>query len=761
MDRFSADILVKGIVQGVGFRPFLHREMDKLALSGWIRNTSDGVEIHAEGAANSLDALEHALRNNVPALAYIESIHVEKNDKFETLQGIHILSSRTLDQRNTLISPDVATCPDCLKELFDPADRRYRYPFINCTNCGPRFSIIKDLPYDRASTTMAPFAMCPQCSAEYGNISNRRYHAQPDCCSQCGPELFYLDKDACPVDGDPIALAAEALRSGSIVAVKGLGGIHLACLAGCEDVVRKLRSRKLRDEKPFAVMFPNLDSVRAYCRITDAEAQLLSGHIRPIVLLKKKERAAFAHLSDNAYLGAMLPYTPVHHLLMQETGVPLVMTSANISDLPILIDNTEAVNKLRGVADGFLLNNRDIENRCDDSLLRAIGNDVYFLRRSRGYAPLPLRMEGSGVCVLACGAEQKASFSLSRGSQIFQSAHIGDLKNAETLAHYESQIALFERLFDSKPAVIACDLHPDYLSTDYAQRRAGKDGLRLINIQHHHAHMASCMADNELSGQCIGIIWDGTGYGTDGAIWGGEFFTGTYCGFERRASIRPVRLPGGDRAVKEIHRAGISLMLDAGEKPEEFFPEDESRKIRSLLDADINCPLSSGMGRLFDGVSAIAGICQSAGYEGQGAVLLEAAADEDCSSAYNFNLYSENEVLRFDYRPMIRQICLDRRNGAGSGKIAAKFMNTLAEAALQICRRLRSKYNLNRTVLSGGVFQNMYLLERLTSALERDGFEVYRHRRVSANDEGISFGQMAIVQKGGGADVPCGTAENC
>lgn len=757
MNRIRANIRINGVVQGVGFRPFLHRHMAKYGLSGWIRNTSEGIEMEVEGSNSKVKIFADTLKTSAPPLASIDSIHLNILTSLEGYQGITILPSKSMVRRNTLISPDVAVCPDCLLEMNDINDRRYRYPFINCTNCGPRFSIIQDVPYDRANTTMASFAMCPDCAEEYQSIADRRYHAQPDCCGECGPKLFFLDGSGNPVSGDPIALAAQWLNQGKIIAVKGLGGIHLACRSDNPEIVNELRRRKRRDEKPLAVMCRDIETARRFCHIS-AEEALLAGHIRPIVLLRKKADQPLSHLSDNRYLGVMLPYTPVHHLLMESAPECLVMTSANISDLPIIIDNDDALDKLRGIADGFLFNNRDIENRCDDSLLWMMDGKPYPVRRSRGYVPFPLELKNGSGKILACGGEQKASFCISRRNQVFQSAHIGDLKNAETLAHYEKQIDLFQRLFDVRPEMIVCDLHPDYLSTEYAIRRSKAENIPLLSVQHHHAHMAACMADNELDGPCIGLIWDGTGYGSDGTIWGGECFIGDYSGFERFGSIRPVRLPGGDRAIREIHRIGISLLMDADIDISEFFPD--ASKIEMLLRSGLNCPESSGMGRLFDGICAIIGLRQTAGYEGQGAVLLESAADEDCSESYPFKICLENHLHRFDYRAMIKAVCEDVRTHEPTGKIAARFMNTLILMAREICDRARRENGLNRVVLSGGVFQNMYLLERLSAGLKADGFEVHRHSRVSTNDEGISFGQIAIAERSGGTYVPRGTAEN-
>lgn len=760
MERINVNIRIKGIVQGVGFRPFLHRSMEKHQLFGWIRNTSEGVEIETEGFQLNIESFTEDIQFSAPELAYIENIQIQTNSGLKEYNCINILPSQQLEYRNTLISPDAATCPDCLRELFDSRDRRHRYAFINCTNCGPRFTIIRDIPYDRCNTTMAAFDMCPDCAREYDCIDDRRYHAQPDCCPDCGPELFYLDAHGQRMQGDSIILAAQHLREGRIIAVKGLGGIHLACRYDEPGIVAELRRRKHRDEKPMAVMCRDLEYIRTFCHVSAAEEALLKSYARPIVLLKKKRAADFAWLSDNQYLGVMLPYTPVHHLLLDEDPGCLVMTSANISDLPIIIENSEAINQLRGIADGFLLNNRDIENRCDDSLMRVVKGRPYPLRRSRGYVPLPLRLNGARSRILACGAEQKASFCLSRGEQVFQSAHIGDLKNAETLDHYEKQIDLFERLFDTKPELIACDLHPDYLSTDYARLRAQSECISLLPVQHHHAHMAACMADNELEGDCIGIIWDGTGYGTDGSIWGGEIFTGNYHGFDRVGSIRPIRLPGGDRAIKEISRIGISLLTDAGIDPAVFFPA-EAERIQNLLAADLNCPKSSGMGRLFDGVSAILGICRNASYEGQGAVLLETNADENCTGSYPCSFIQETGLHVFDHRSMVKAICADVQAGNGPEIIVARFMNTLVDMACEVCRKVYLECGLSRVVLSGGVFQNMYLLNRLMDKLTENGFEVYCHSRVSANDEGIAFGQLAIAERSSGTYVPCSTAENC
>ncbi len=761
MEKIRANLKINGIVQGVGFRPFIHRQVTEHSLCGWIRNTSEGVELQLEGDENAIVSFLKELKPKAPKLAAIETVSVEYSHELKGYKDFRIIESKSLQLRNTLISPDVGICEDCLRELFDPGDRRNHYPFINCTNCGPRFTIIKDVPYDRAKTTMADFPMCEDCAKEYGDINDRRYHAQPDCCAVCGPKLFYLNEEGKPVAGEPIALAAKALWNGDIVAVKGLGGIHLACRCDDEAVVAKLRQRKHRDEKPFALMCKDVEVIKHFCHVSHAEEQLLTSHRRPIVLLRKKEKNSLLHFSENAYVGVMLPYTPVHYLLFEQSPDCLVMTSANRSDTPIQIENEGALEQLSGIADGFLLNNRDIENRCDDSLLWVVAGEEYLVRRSRGYAPFPLTLVQGKGGTLACGAEQKATFSLSKNNYVFLAPHIGDLKNVQTLESYESQIALYERLFDTKVERIVCDLHPDYLSTNYAEQRAENEKLPLLRVQHHHAHMAACMADNGLEGPCIGVIWDGTGFGTDGTMWGGEFLTGDYSGFKRCGNLRPMKLPGGDKAAKELWRTAIALLLDAGVEPEAFFPEKEVQRMKIMISADLNCPKSSSMGRLFDGVSALLGIKMQASYEGQGAVLLEAAAAEDCDKTYPYHFYEEDGRHIVDYRDMIRAICQEKRQGVPVEVQAATFMNTMVCMAVELCQLIRKESGLKQVVLSGGTFQNLYMLKRLSKQLEEAGFAVYRHRRVSTNDEGISFGQTAIAEKGMGTNVSCSTTETC
>ena len=735
-------IEIRGIVQGVGFRPYVHKMVEKYGFSGWIRNTSYGAQLELAGSRRALLHFLDDLKKSPPPLALIEGVEYTAVEARE-YSGFRIIESERSGHMETLVSPDVGICADCARELLDPADRRYKYPFINCTNCGPRFTIIKSVPYDRASTSMAAFPMCGDCAAEFADIRDRRYHAQPNCCPECGPECFFLDGHGRPVPGDAIELARRALKAGEIVCVKGLGGMHLACLPEPETV-RELRARKRRDEKPFAVMCRNVDCARDICRVSADEAAALEGHRKPIVLLEKLDYSALTHLSENACVGVMLPYTPLHILLMGTDIDCLVMTSANISETPIISSNAEALAELAGVADGFLLHDREIVTKCDDSLIRIYNGRDYPLRRSRGYVPYPVSVPVEHM-LLACGAEQKASFCLSKRSHAFPSQHMGDLKNAQTLDNWERQIEHFSALYDIEPAAIACDMHPDYLSTAYAEERAERDAVPLLRVQHHHAHMAACMADNGLEGDCLGLIWDGTGYGSDGRIWGAEVLAGGYKAFRRVGTMRPVALAGGDAAMDGIWRVGLALLRDSGLDTSRFAGEDGYETVLKMLHTGTNCPESSGMGRLFDGVAAILGIRRKAGYEGQGAVLLEAAALAGEGGAYPYELCG-GEVLTLDWRPTVRALTSELDGGVEVPVIAARFMNTLIVAAAEQLARLAAETGLDRVVLSGGVFQNMYIMGRLPERLRAQGLEVYTHSRVSANDEGISLGQLMILE---------------
>lgn len=730
-------IHIQGIVQGVGFRPFIHKLVQSYGLKGYVKNSSSGVEMELEGKREVLERFVKALPEKAPKLAVIERIRAEYSDELCGFSAFDILESKTEALRNTLISPDICVCDDCLREMRSRNDRRHAYPFINCTNCGPRFTIIKDIPYDRAKTSMSEFPMCPDCEREYQDIEDRRYHAQPDCCPDCGPELFWLDAEGNRVEGQAIELAREKLKSGGIVAIKGLGGIHLACRVDDESIVRELRRRKQRDEKPFAIMCRDTECAKQICRVSAEEQKILESFRRPIVLLRKKQRG-MEHISGNDYVGVLLPYTPLHYLLFGDDIDMLVMTSANLSDKPVMYKNQEALGELRGIADGYLLNNREIQTRCDDSLCWVLEGEEYFARRSRGYVPFPVSSEKPLGRILACGAEQKASFCLSRGNYIFPSQHIGDLKNLETFSNYAQQIRHFQRMFDICPEVLVCDLHPDYMSSEYAAERAEDENIKIIRVQHHHAHMAACMADNAVDEKCIGLVWDGTGLGSDGTIWGAECLIGDYSGFERFGSILPIPLPGGDRAVKEAERVAFSLLHEAGLDTSHI---ENSAAYKMMLENGLNCPKASSMGRLFDGVSAILGIKRKCSYEGQAAILLEAAAEED-EGLYPISF---TEDMRFDWRGMICSIAEDMRSGESCGRIAAKFMNTVMEMAVLQCRAARDYSGLSTVCLSGGSFQNMYIMSRLPKRLEAEGFRVLKHRRVSTNDEGLSLGQLMIA----------------
>ncbi len=740
-----AKTFVNGIVQGVGFRPFIHKLITDYDIKGWVRNSSVGAEMELEGEEEDIRLFLHELKNNPPKLALITSIDVEYMTETAGYSDFKIIQSKTEKQTSTLVSPDVCICDECLAEMKMPG-RRYRYPFINCTNCGPRFTIIKELPYDRAKTTMAPFKMCPECHREYTDINDRRYHAEPTGCNICGPKQFFCDCDGNELSGDPIELTKQYLRDGLIVAIKGLGGFHLAGRIDDPSIADTLRRRKHRDEKPFAIMCRDVETVKKLCMVSADEERILCSRQRPIVLLKKLRYDLLPSVSENGYIGVMLPYTPVHYMIFEDDIEALIMTSANISDLPIIYKNEEAINALSGIADGFLLSNRDIHMRCDDSVVYVYDSKVYPLRRSRGYSPYPILMKDALPALLACGAEQKASFCLSKGNFAIPSQHIGDLKNVETFENYKKSIAHFRGLYDIKPEKIACDLHPDFLSTAYADSLAKELDIPLIRVQHHHAHLASCMADNNLDEKVIGIIWDGTGYGTDGNIWGGEFLLGDFSGFERLAHLDYMKLPGGDLAVKDIRRMGISLLEKCGLDAEAVFKSPDTGLIREQLLKNINCPLSSGMGRLFDGISAILGIKEKADYEGQGAILLEAAATAS-ERRLGYEI-SDSGAMILNMDKTIMSIYKEITEGSPDvGELCAAFLNTLVSAAADIAKRISDRYGIKKVVLSGGTFNNMYIMNRLPDRLESLGLTCYHHSRVSAGDEGLCLGQLMICSR--------------
>lgn len=759
---------VRGVVQGVGFRPFVYHLARENGLNGWVCNTSGDVTIIVEGGAGQIDRFLAGLKSSPPPRSSIDSIS-EVKEPFRGYTGFEILTSQVREDEYQPVSPDLATCPNCKSEIFDPADRRRGYPFTNCTNCGPRFTIIQDIPYDRQRTTMHRFKMCPDCRREYEDVNDRRFHAQPNACPVCGPELELAGPDGSVISRENvIARAARLLREGNIVAVKGLGGFLLACDAASDEAVGKLRERKRRPAKPFAVMLNDLDEVRRYCRVSPREAEALGSPASPIVLLKMKGLPSLAAgvAPGLDYLGVMLPYTPLHHLLMNEAGIPLVMTSGNLSEEPIAKDNAEAVSRLQGIADYFILHNRDIYSRYDDSVVAVEQGEVRILRRARGYAPAPIHLPFSSGMVLACGAELKNTFCLTRGSHAFVSQHIGDLENEETLAHFEETVELYQKLFRIRPEIIACDLHPDYLSTGWAENAARRDRIPLVRIQHHHAHIASCMADNGITGPVIGAALDGTGYGTDGKIWGGEFLIGDLNGFRRAAHLEYLPLPGGEAAVrKPVRTAAGYLYYLLGEKAlAKDIPglrgldEYEAGIIRKQTDLGLNTPLTSSCGRLFDAVSALLGIRQQVEYEGQAAVELEMAAGDDMTGGvYPFRIEDGNGALPASggeaespkiirVGPMLEAILDDIRRGVPVEAIAAHFHNTIACVIIEVCLRISHETGIRQAALSGGVFQNRRLLRQVVPGLKERGLVPLLHKNVPCNDGGVSLGQAVLAE---------------
>ena len=751
--RERASVEIDGIVQGVGFRPFVYRLALRYGLSGWVRNTGRGVELQVEGPGDELSAFCRAVAEEAPPLAVIAALRVAPMP-VEGDGGFAILESAKGGGGGE-VSPDCDVCDDCLAELFDPADRRHLYPFTNCTNCGPRYSIITGIPYDRPATTMAPFAMCAECLAEYHDPLSRRFHAQPNACPVCGPRLALLNSSGAPLPGDPLAQAVEALAQGLIVAVKGVGGYHLAVDALNKAAVANLRLRKKRDEKPFALLAADLDQIAGFAHCSEREGRLLLGVERPIVLLRKipGNRISSLVAPANGWFGVMLPGNPLQHLLLRGAAGPLVMTSGNLSDEPIAYRDAEAVEMLSGIADLFLANDRLIQTRTDDSVLRLYRGEPLFLRRSRGYVPRAVNLPAQQRSVLAVGAELKATFCLTRGAHGFMSQHIGDLKNAATLASLEESVEHLGRLLEIAPEVVAHDLHPDYLSTHFAERLA----LPRIAVQHHHAHMASCMAENGLDGEAIGVILDGTGYGPDDTVWGGEFLLGGYHGFKRCGHFGYLRMPGGDAAVREPYRMAISALYgvygnETFRQPLPFFEQvgaPDRALFLKMLERGINSPLTSSCGRLFDAVAALIGVRNSISYEGQAAIELEALAEQGLPSTPYPYLVQGEGCHAIEFAPMIAAICADLAAGRSVADIARAFHQTVAAAVFEVCQRIKEASGTARVVLSGGVFQNRLLTEEVAQLLTGGGFDTYCHRLVPPNDGGLALGQAVIAGRKG------------
>ncbi len=755
--RARLRVRVTGTVQGVGFRPYVYRLAGELSLAGFVLNDAHGVLIEVEGDAIAIDRFLARLPCEAPPLAVVEQVLAEQ--RVPCGEGsFAIRESVGGSVPDAPVTPDTATCQDCLRELFNPADRRFRYPFINCTNCGPRFTIVRGVPYDRPLTTMASFTMCPACRAEYDDPGDRRFHAQPNACANCGPSLRLLSGDGASIPGDPLPAVAAVLRAGAIVAIKGIGGYHLACLARDEHAVASLRTRKHREDKPFALMAPSLATAETLVSLSSPSLRLLTSPARPIVLAQRLKEAPVAHaVAPGApELGVMLPYSPLHHLLLADVGETLVMTSANVSDEPIAFVDDDAVERLRGIADLFLVHDRPIQTRTDDSVVRSVGAPERprhaLLRRSRGYVPASIPLPGAGTPrpLLACGAELKNTFCLARGTRAWVSHHIGDLENYETLRSFTEGVDHFGALFATRPEVVAHDLHPEYLSTKYA---LDLDGVELIGVQHHHAHLAACLAEHgeiDPSRPALGAIFDGTGYGLDGAVWGGELLLGGIGSFRRVGSLLPVALPGGERAIRQPWRMACSWLSAAfGHEPQ--LPRSLARRVEPrawaqvyrLIATGTSAPATTSMGRLFDAVAALAGLRAEVNYEGQAAIELEAVCDHGERGSYPIAVGGEPLVI--DPRETIRAVAADVAAGAPAAVIARRFHRTIARATVEACIALAAAHDTDVVALSGGVFQSRLLLESVSDALAGAGLRVLAPERLPINDGGISYGQAAVA----------------
>ena len=765
-------VVIRGAVQGVGFRPFIFRLASSMNLNGFVLNSPQGVFIEVEGEKFALDNFIIRIGNEKPVNSIIQSMEFSYLDpagfdKFE------IRESGKNGKVSAFILPDIAVCKECLEEMNNPNNRRYMYPFINCTHCGPRFSIIESLPYDRPNTSMKSFVMCEKCRAEYNDPSNRRFHAQPIACPDCGPHIELTDRNRTILSAKSDALkdAVNSVLEGNILALKGLGGYQLICRADDRRVIRKLRERKHRDEKPFALMFPGINSIKEVCLVSPMEERLLSSPESPVVLLKRKPGESFNIKIDgsiapnNPYLGIMLPYTPLHHLLMDNLKIPVIATSGNLSEEPICINEEDAFNRLHDIADYFLIHNRPVVRHVDDSIVRVVSGREMMIRRARGYAPLPVQLNNKhnddDDCKnhLAVGGHMKNNISVSSGNNVFVSQHIGDLSTEEAYKTFINVINDFTKIYELNPELIISDLHPDYISTRYA----ASSGWESIQVQHHQAHVASCYAENRTRGKVLGVSWDGTGYGTDGTIWGGEFFLYDGEKFSHFAQLEQFCLPGGELAVKEPRRSAAGVLykifgddlFTVNKKLLNNFTEHEQTLLEQMIRKKINSPLTSSVGRLFDAVSSIAGISQQSNFEGQPAMMLEFAADENELNSYPFDIV-EGEKKIISWQPIIISILADRGKGISSSVISAKFHNTLVKIILEILKLS----GLQKVVLSGGCFQNVFLLERTIKELESGGFTVYRHQRIPTNDGGISLGQIAAVMSSIKSPLLKGVGEN-
>ena len=762
--RRRFEIRFSGAVQGVGFRPSVYRLAVELGLSGWVANTAQGVQVEIEGSRSALNLFLKRFPSECPPLAMVSGAEVfEGPAKGET--DFQILKSHTGGRTSVTALPDAAVCPECLREIFDPANRRYRYPFTNCTYCGPRFSILLGLPYDRARTSMRGFPMCPDCRAEYENPSDRRFHAQPVACPVCGPQLALWDPtgvEICARD-EALKAAAHALQEGKVLALKGLGGFQLLCDAGNATAVASLRRRKHREEKPFAVMFPNLTALRTVCFTGEEEEAILASPASPILLLKRREGGsaivAASVAPGNPNLGAFLPTTPLHALLLFEAGRPLVATSGNRTDEPIVTDEKDALRLLDGAADLFLVHNRPIARSMDDSVVRVMAGRPVVLRRARGYAPRPVVLQTSadGPSVLAVGGHMKSCVTFLSGDQAMVGQHIGDLETTRSLQAFQKSAIDLPGLYDVPVDVVACDAHPDYASTRYAESL----GKPLVRVQHHAAHLASCAAENAVMGEALGVSWDGTGWGPDGTVWGGEFFVGKGAEWARRGRLRPFRLPGGEAAVREPRRSALGVLFEmegaAAFKRSDLqtlgaFTEEERRVLKRMLENGTNGPWTSSVGRLFDAVSSILGLQQKIAFEGQGAMAVEFAASETEVGYYPVFWEDAGELQNFNWEGILRGILKDLGNNLDKTLISAKFQNSLVEGVI----KATEVFGQNKVLLSGGCFQNKNLLESCVRRLRGAGLDVYWPREVPPNDGGLSLGQAVIARSVYGADLSKG-----
>jgi len=743
-----ARAVVRGAVQGVGFRPFVYRLAKELDLTGWVSNSAQGVVIEVEGGGSALRDFLVRIEREKPPQAIIQSLQFSFLDA-AGYRDFTIRNSEEKGAKTVLMLPDIATCAHCVMEIFQPSNRRHRYPFTNCTNCGPRFTIIEQLPYDRPNTTLKKFAMCTLCEREYHDPADRRFHAQPNACPSCGPRVEFWDSGGNILAHHEAALhlAVEDIRDGKIVALKGLGGFQLLADARNESVVKQLRNRKQRPDKPFALMYPSLEMAREHCRISELEERLLLSPEAPIVLVQRWSPPLAPSIAPgNPYLGVMLPSTPLHHLLLRDLGFPVVATSGNLSDEPICTDEHEALERLGGIADFFLVHDRPIVRPMDDSVTRMVRGREMVLRRSRGYAPLPVHLKDPLSCVLAVGAHLKNTVALSIGHEVFISQHTGDLETSQAHAAFRAVAADLPRLYEVTPEIVACDLHPDYLSTKHAAQLAAQADARLHPVQHQWAHVLSCMAENEVEFPALGVAWDGMGYGPDGTIWGGEFLLAGEKSYERVAHFRQFRLPGVEAAIKEPRRAALGVLFEMGGAaaldqkdlvPIRDFSEGDFALIRQMLIKESHPPITSSVGRLFDAVASITGLRQQITFEAQAAMELEFAIQPCVCEAYSFEIKSTAPSV-VDWRPMIAEMVEDVQRGLSVGVISAKFHNALVEIIVTVARHVGQ----TRVVLTGGCFQNRYLTERSVQRLLEEGFRPYWHQRVPTNDGGLALGQI-------------------